>query len=229
MDVSRKKPMFLHTIKAALLAVCLYSTTTFAENKMQRLVRHSYSSYPYLYFTNQTLYLSILTSVFGVLHRFAKRSRNGPGRTLLVLLNSMLPVALSLEAVTTGVFWSLYFYNKKLVIHPRYTEPGYETPILTELGKHLFPLILLLVEQIDVSLEKTICQPLLLVSYLMFYYALVTVFAMRIGKYPYSFLNTMNSEVSRASFFVGIVVAGYSVYFCYMRYKIGENRKNILC
>lgn len=216
-----KRPLFLHTVKALLLLVCLYSSTALAENKMQRLVQHSYSSYPYVYFTTQTLYLSLLTSALGAMYRISRKSRSWARSVLFGLLNTVMPVTLSLEVITTGVFWPLYFYNKKLVIHPRYTDPGYETPVLTELGKHLFPLAMLLLEQADIPLEKTIYQSLFLVGYLLSYYALVTVFAMKTGKYLYPFLNAMGSEVFRAAFFTCILATGYSVYFYYMRYKAG--------
>lgn len=211
------KRSILVSARTALFLVCLYSATPFAQNKMQRLVRHLYSDYHYLYFTNQTLYLSLLTSVLCTAYRLLRKSRLKA--IALLVINTMLPVILSLETIKTCLFWSLYFYNKKLVIYPKYTLPGYETPLLTELGMHLFPLFMLLLEQADMPLERTVCQPMLLVSYVLFYYALITAFAARTGKYLYLFLDVMSSEVLRVAFFAGSLAAGYAVYLCYMRCK----------
>ncbi|ELA42518.1 uncharacterized protein VICG_00270, partial [Vittaforma corneae ATCC 50505] len=156
--LSKIKKRMIFMTKVILFIICCYAVTPYSNNPKQREYKHTYSDLKFLYFTNQSLYFTVLTVAVGFIYRLKPR--------LFEFYNTLLPVALTFEIVVTGVFWSLYFVDKKLIVNTNFLKPGYETPILTELGLHLFPLILLILDQVDVKLRQTRLQSWFMTCYL---------------------------------------------------------------
>jgi len=213
----KPKQIFLKLLKFALFVVCIYSVTRFGENPNQRECCHMYSGLYYLYFTFQNVYLAIFTAILGFIYR---NSGEKSKKTVFSAYNTVLPVSIVLSFGVTIVFWSLFFYNKKLIIFWKYTEPGYETYMLTELGQHLFPLLLLLLEQIDIKITQTPYQVYFMMLYLIAYGIAIKIFEMNLGKYIYPGLKFIgNNSFFGASFLFAIMMIYYMIYRLFISLK----------
>ncbi|ELA42210.1 uncharacterized protein VICG_00853 [Vittaforma corneae ATCC 50505] len=99
--LSKIKKRMIFMTKVILFIICCYAVTPYSNNPKQREYKHTYSDLKFLYFTNQSLYFTVLTVAVGFIYRLKPR--------LFKLYNTLLPVALTFEIVVTGVFWSPLF------------------------------------------------------------------------------------------------------------------------
>lgn len=198
-------------VKILLFSICCYVITPYSDNPKQKEHEHSYSDLGFLYFTNQSLYFTVLTVAIGFIYNFNSK--------LFELYNTLLPISLTFEIVVTGLFWGLYFIDKKLIVNANFLKPGYETPILTELGLHLFPLILLILDQIDVELRRTKLQSLFMTCYLILWSGLIIILGNIREKYMYPFMNLFTSEILRLTCFLISILIFNIIYRLYIGYK----------
>lgn len=208
----KPKQTLLKLLKFGLFVLCIYSVTRFGENPNQRECCHMYSGFYYLYFTFQNVYLATFTAILGFVYRHSSEKIR---KTVFSAYNTVLPVSTVLSFGVTVVFWSLFFYDKKLIIFWKYTEPGYETYMLTELGQHLFPLLLLFLEQIDIKITQTPYQVYFMMLYLITYGIVIKIFAMNLGKYIYPGLRFIGNNSLLGAFFIFTIMMIY-----YMIYRL---------
>lgn len=213
-DFRRK---LLITVKTLLLSTCLYTLTPYSKNPKQLTCVHNYSNLEFLYFTNQSLYFTCFTVPVGLLCRyFTHMDRKSH---LFTLYNLLLPISLTFEIVVTGLFWCLYFIKKELIVNKRFLQPGFETPLLTELGIHLFPLVLLVIDQLDVPLTKTKGQTIFILSYLTVWSIAVIIAGEMKGKYLYGFMELFGVTPNKIAGFIAAIGIFYSIYSFYINYK----------
>lgn len=147
-------------VKITLFIICCYATTSYSENPNMKDHKHKYSNHKYLYLTHQSLYMtlatifiSILISIFIYTSSYNTTSHSPTTidsdswmYKLYKLYYVILPIAISFEVFVTFSFWSLYLYDKSLVVNFKALIKGNETPIITEFGHHLFPFLIILVD-----------------------------------------------------------------------------------
>lgn len=188
-------------IKATLIFFCIrYSLGDLANPKCKEYTKtysNPYSNHRYLFFTNISCNLTILVYFLCLIHRVFN--------IFYHTCNIILQLALACEFTTTSIFWSLYFYNKELIVSKSTLKPGYETPLIENLASHIFPYILLILEQADFNLSVDKLVNFLIVFFCIFYYLITKLYAITLGSYIYNFLNLM-SEKYRILFFVSVAV-----------------------
>lgn len=205
------KHITLLLIKACLAALTALSAFGHLENPNCRGLKDVYSGHKYLYFTNISAYFTLMAYLAGIMYRSTDR--------IYSTYNLLLQMALSLETVTVVVFWCLYLVDKRLIKHPKSFIPGCETPILEELSAHVFPFVLVLIEQHDVPITRSQYLGPFIISIAATYYVATRVYAHYLGEYIYSFLGSM-SESGRMLFFVSTAVILLMVYNAYARLRI---------
>lgn len=206
MAKARKSHVFrsrlLDVLRIILFSICLYSLTPWAENQNMAKHTHTYSNWKMFYFTNQSALLSLVTVAFGFIYRYRSKC--------FKIYNTILPTAIAFETFLVTAFWYLYFKYPTALINKKATLPGFETPLLTELGLHLFPLVLLLIDQIDFRIEKTKMQTRYLIGHLSCWVSIATTLRIVKGKFMYPFLNLIKNVyllgVTFVLFFIVILV-----------------------
>lgn len=201
--------VIFNVVKAALFLVCIYSITRFGENPNQRQFTHLYTNYYFFYFTFQNVYLALIVAILGLLLRTTSGKIK---ERVFQIYNAITPVAIAFSIAVTLGFWTMYFVNKRMVIYYKFTLPGNETYLLTELGQHLFPIILLLLEQYDVKLVKSSSQIIFMTLYLIYYCSAVEILKMKLGKYIYPGLKVFSENHLFPVFFFGLSMCFYLIY-----------------
>lgn len=207
-----QKPRYaIDTTKIGLFLACLYSTTPYSANPKQKAIEHLYSDIKWLYFTNVALYLTIATVVVGAVYRYRE--------DIFPVYNVMLPMAISFEVIVTIMFWGLYSIDPKLIVNKNSLIPGNETPWIQELGLHLFPLILLIVDQIGVRIVYHKMQTVTQMSALLLWYLVVNIVAHRRGKFIYPFMNIIDNNIYRFILMCIFMPCAYGIHKSYMAIK----------
>lgn len=186
---------FLIGARTILLLLCIYGATDFSINPKQKENKDVYYDLRFFYFTNISLYCTIITSIISIIHRSSAR--------LSGLLHFMLSTSPIFNSVTASTFWTLYFIDKKMIVSKKSLEPGCETYILTELSIHLFPIILSFLEQIDVRLTKSNAYYGLFAIIVVLYATLTYILNAIVGKFLYPFLENISTP-KRMLFFITI-------------------------
>ena len=194
-----------------LFGACFYSATPYSTNEKYAKIRHPYSDLDFLYFTNISLYLTLLTVVIGIIYRYKKSFSS--------IYNVLLPMALSLEIIVTIMFWSLYMIDPALIKNKNSLLPGYETPIITELGQHLFPVILLSINQRQMKIIYHKFQTLAFITLLIIWYTVVTIIAHQRGKYIYRFMSEIKNDQTRFALFCLFIAIAYLIHRTYIKIK----------
>lgn len=191
-----KKFASLIGIKLILLSLCIYATTSYSVNPKQNEISDTFSNMKYIYFTNISLYLTIIASLISFGALFTKH--------LEIVARELVTLVLTTNSITVTVFWTLYFTSPGLIINKRHLEPGCETYILTELSLHLFPFILSVGELLTIRLKKTKLHYLGFLGCVIAYGVFIHITAhFKDGKFPYGFLNKM-SLINRIMFLAGM-------------------------
>jgi len=217
MIVELKKPFYYSKtiIKLLLLGCLIYGCLPFSVNPNQRASARLFDYLEYFYFTNIALYATIIIITLGMVARYTRK--------FVSVYERSLSLVASANMITSFVFWTLYFINKSLIVGEKALEPGCETYLLTELSIHLFPLILVLVEQLDLSLHHKANNIYFFILFNILFMIDNQVFKILTGKNLYGFLNHM-SVVWLVAFHIGITILSISFYFLYL----AVNRVNCL-
>lgn len=178
-----------------LLSLCIYAATDYSVNPRQKEFKYPYPFLKYLFFTNISLYYTIVASVTGIIYRSTGLFRSA--------FHQMMWTSPIFNSITTSTFWILYFYKKEYIVDKNHLIPGYETYLLTELSLHLFPLILSYLEQVDIKLRKSRIHYSVFAVIIMAYCGVVHIDYCIRGLFLYTFLNKMNIAL-RAAFFIGM-------------------------
>lgn len=221
MKVSKKS--IIGIIKFTLMVICVYSVTRFAENPLQRQYKHAYYDYYYLYFTYQTVYMSIFTYVLGLICN--SKSFFSNKKPFLQTHQMILPNILALEALKTILFWVCFFCDKRLIIYKKYIDNPYKTPILTELGQHLFSFVLVSLEAMTCTIRKSLSQLIFLISYLLFYFFMTIIYKEILGSYLYPLLKQLQNDFNVFLFFASLGLITFFASNQYLNYKTRFEKK----
>ncbi|AFN82715.1 hypothetical protein EROM_030940 [Encephalitozoon romaleae SJ-2008] len=148
MEKRKTRSVLKEALKLVFLGFCVYATTDFSLPPEIVEMSNATSGGKFVYLTIITLYLTIISTVLGYI------SKTRVGKRLEEIYKDMLAVTFSLEGIVTTLFWSLYFINPTLLKNKSLYKRGIRESFLTELSAHLFPIILLLICQADVRLQK---------------------------------------------------------------------------
>ncbi|ADM11239.1 uncharacterized protein Eint_030950 [Encephalitozoon intestinalis ATCC 50506] len=187
MEKEKIKRMLKEILKVTLLGFCVYGTLDYAlpEQVVQSINRTSGGKFVYL--TVLSLYLTIITTVIGYL------TRTKVGKSLETTYKDLLALSFSLEGIVTLLFWILYFINPTLLKSRKLYSEGIQESLLTELSQHLFPLLLLLICQIDVRLKKRKRCISFVFGFGILYFLETWYFYTVDGKWPYPIFKKMNT------------------------------------
>lgn len=192
----------LYITKAILFAIIMMYMLGMLENPEVEKYKDPNSKIEYVKFTNIACVATILAFNLGLVYRKYK--------VLFSVYNLLIQVALSFEFLTTVIFWVLYFLNRPLIVSPEALVEGCETPIIANLGSHLFPLILMLLDQCDIKLVIDRSADLVFLIFIIGYYTTSKIWASLTGKHIYGFLD-VQSELGRIITFL-LIFAGVELF-----------------
>lgn len=227
---SRTSTILLHILRLVLLAICIYSCTRFAQNPNQSLPgnTHRFTDYYYAMLTNVTAYSTILVVLAGFVYRATGAMRG--------IYNTALPVILSLEFLVVMIFWPCFFIFPQGIVYFKYLDQACKTPLLTELGVHMIPFLLLFLEQLRHNVIENRHQKPFLFTFLGLYIMMICYlrYISGPGKFPYHVLNLLDpySKHNQGSHFlfplmflllclalIGISFVCYKIFSIYMKLK----------
>lgn len=173
-----------------------------------------YSDIEALYMTNMGLYLSIFAVSIGFIKQ---RSTN-----LAKIYTSILPTVFTIEFGVTTVFWTFYAIDPKFLVNRKFLLEGYQTPLLTELGIHLFPFILLFIDQYNVPMPNDKKQRAFLLIFFTSWITTVVILGETKGKYLYPFMNKFSNGFPKILYFYASIPVFYLIGTTYLRLKTRE-------
>ncbi len=179
----------------------------------------------YFYLTSNCAYLAILT---GTLYFLKYLTNNKKYKNTNIIINkfytSFLQYSLSLNTTMVLIFWPLYFIDQKFVKEEISLIKECNTPLFTELSKHLFPFVFLILGFTEVSFSRRIIDRLFIYSFGVYYFILICVFKKMYGYYPYGILRNLSKlQVTIFTLCVTIIVDIIHYYF----YKLNRKLKRI--
>lgn len=176
-------------VKVILLAIIIYSATSYAENPNQLAIKiqRGVVDTKFLFWTHQSLLATVITVSLGFIRRLTRNRWVGK------VYFTLLPIAFTMELVVVCMFWPLYFLKPELIISRQFLQPYYKTYLLTELGQHLFPFVLITLDQWGVIIRKHVLQTFLQIAHFSVWAAFVFASGSKRGRYIYPFLNKITS------------------------------------
>lgn len=195
--------------RSFLILTSIFSLFDYVENPNTIKSTSEYANYKYLLFTKISLFLTIVSAISGIITRLTG--------SFYFVRNFFLPISFTFEFIVTFIYWFLFLLDKKLIVDKETLKPGNETPVLSRLSSHVFPLLLSCIEYTDFTLKPCDYHLMFFVLFAVIYYVFVTIYAVYFGKYIYPFLDNLGFY-QRLMFFVGVAAVGICVYL--MQYKI---------
>lgn len=228
MEFSSKKNWFSTSLFKGILSLhVLVSLTSFAVNPNQLSGQSFYNKNPYFFLTFQSAYITLFVVSIGFLIR-ALPVENKFSSILKKIYNKVLPVAISLEIFVTVFFWTAYFYDSRILYSSFFRKPENMTYLITELGQHLSPLLLLGLEQINFAPQNATSTGILLAFYLMCYGTLLKIVASyHNNRYPYPFISNLKGGVDELVLIIVFCGILYSISRVYMYFKAKDTAKPI--
>lgn len=198
------------SVKLPLLGLCIYTTTDYAYPKKHMEYIRSLHGGRMLYLTNIAQYLTILTAALGYLVKMAIMEALTP------YYKAVLPVSTTMEGLLTCMFWTLLFIDPKLIKGVESPDPKDRVSLVTDISLHLVPLILLLIDQMDVKLEWNPWCVLYILVLGASYFLHLWYHSRKNGKWEYPILNNMSMS-RRILFFVVAVLLGILFYIVLLK------------
>lgn len=205
--------------RSFLIVTSVFSLFDYLENPKALKMGSTYSNYKYLLFTKISLFITIVAAVSGIINRLTGNYH--------FVKNFLLPISFTFEFIVTSVYWTLFVIDKRLIVDKESLVPGNETPLISQLASHIFPLILSCIEYIDFDLKPQWHHLIFFIFFGIFYYTLVTIYASLFGKYVYPFLDHLGT-FQRVLFFVGVAGAGLCVYLAQCVFFKPKEIKDVL-
>lgn len=204
-------------IKGSLFFICFYASTKYAANPLVAALSSPYSNLRFLYFTHISLYTTLLTFAVGFIYRTKRK--------LFKLYNVLIPLSFTLEFLVTFTFWAIYYHDPCLIKGRIARLPQYQTPVLTELGQHLFPFILIILEQIDVHIQRSRVHTPLIVFFCAIWYTVISIVAKyKNGVYPYPFMKNIRDEKLRLALLSLFIISAFTIQKIYILIKTRKNK-----
>lgn len=207
MEGKSARRVLRETARIAFLGLCMYGASDYAFAKEYIAHVQSLSGGRFLFLTNLSLYLTIVAVLVGYVVRIAG------ARRLECVCKDMLAVAFSLEGVVTALFWMLMLIDPMLVKNKEFYEKGLRIGIVKELSLHLFPLLLLTVDQADVRLRRRMQCIWMIFAFGVLYFMHIWFHAMRNSTWVYPIFDKMNMPYRMLFIFMAACVSTM-FYFC---------------
>ncbi|ADM11238.1 uncharacterized protein Eint_030940 [Encephalitozoon intestinalis ATCC 50506] len=132
--------------KIILFVLCIYGATDYSQPKEWVKFIDKLAGRSHIYITQISLYMTIMTLSLSycVKHFGASRIKE--------VYRDFLSITLPLEGLVTTVFWTLNAIDPTLLKNKDLYMAGVRTPLISEMSIHLFPFILLLIDQVGVNI-----------------------------------------------------------------------------
>ncbi|KAI5147999.1 hypothetical protein ENBRE01_0059 [Enteropsectra breve] len=165
----------------------------------------------YFFFTNIALCYTILVVALGLVGMMWKQTQR--------IYRFTLSTAIVLEIMVTITFWILYLIDPKHVIE----DHDSNSRLIGEFPKHVFPLVILLIEQRGISLAKSGYHRLFIVVFVTIYYLLSELYLHISSGFLYPFFKVF-SPLHRVLFFCFMCISALGAYETWMHMKLFFSR-----
>lgn len=211
----QKESFYKVFVRSFLIVTSVFSLFDFLENPRAMAIKDLYSSHKYILFTKISLFLTLMSALSGIIHRLTGNYS--------FMRDFLLPISFTFEFIVTSVYWTLFVIDKRLIINSESLKSGLETPMISMLASHIFPMVLSCIEHLDFTSRVNSYHMIFFAIFAILYYMVVTAYASYFGKYIYPFLDKLNGW-QKMLFFVGIFIVGSGVYLLQSK-VFGENRE----
>jgi FAR-17a/AIG1-like protein len=186
----------------AIFKIELISNVFASESKKEQFgIRES------LYLTNLSLFYMIFTVVAGAVHRMSKRMKS--------YYLFALSTAVVLEAIVVVQFWGLYLKDPRLVKPKSCFENGQRLSAIDELPKHLFPLLILILEKRAIRIKKSMSHRLFLLTVTIVYFSILKIYNIVTDDYLYPFLELLSYPKTFMFHLFSLLIC-FGFYECWM-------------
>lgn len=178
----------------------------------------------YFYFTNLGLFLTITCVVIGLIKSFFAQNN-----ILKKFYSFLIPISIVLEICVTIVFWLIFFIDPKLVKEDYCNLDGKIDlySYFSEFPKHLFPLIILILEQSGIVFKRDLNHRIFFIVFSICYCSFSEFLIRKHKNYLYPFFKKMNF-LGRLTIFSIISICCILFYEILMHFKAEKLRKSNL-
>ncbi|CAD26250.1 hypothetical protein [Encephalitozoon cuniculi GB-M1] len=220
MEKRRTRVILKEALKIAFLGLCIYGTLDYAFQKETIEMIRSNSGGKFLYLTFISLHLTIISTILGYLIEV------GLGKRLEHIYKDLLALSFSLEGIVTILFWTLYWTKPTLLKNKTLYESGIQESFLTEISQHLIPLLLLLICQADVKLQRKKRCICFIFGFGTLYFLEIWYFSTKNDKkWAYPMFNKM-AMVYRILFIFAACLIGVASYMCLLEINSLAHQKH---
>ncbi|KAF7682642.1 hypothetical protein TCON_2134 [Astathelohania contejeani] len=188
--------MFLFTAKAIGLFLCMYAGSEWSMPKEMikaleeaKIGRLQFLTIIGLYFTILTLFQGL---IINILYKNT-RTQSRINRALNNIYSFSMSIVLPLEMIITVFFWILNFINPKLLFHEDMYKRNIHVSAFTNLCLHLFPLILLLLNLLEIDINRCYLHKIVLIKCSLIYYIWIFFVARENKRWPYAFMDKLTN------------------------------------
>lgn len=162
------KMEFIHNrsypIKFLFVIISIYSFDP-VKNQFRPLEERVVDQNEYFYFTNISLILTIISVLIGII-----RFQFTNNRIFNEIYQILAPIVIVLETCVTLLFWSLFLIDPALVKNDyNNSSVGGVSEYISELPKHAFPIIILILDQMGNQFKRIWFHRLFLISFCIIY------------------------------------------------------------
>lgn len=205
---------FTATFNAAKILLSIISISSFeplSNNFRSEIDKVPYTKNEFLHFTNISLIYTIFCVFIGLIKDWSPAFNQ--------LYKFILPTSIVLEMMVTLLFWSLFLINPGLVKCTSFRHDGSILSYSGEFPKHLFPLVILLMEQCGMDLRKAWEHRIFLIFFSIAYFILAETLIIRESNYLYPFLRHFTLR-GRTLFFTATMITSIVFYEAWMEFRI---------
>lgn len=201
-----------NTAKILLSIISISSFEPLSNSFRSEVNRIPYTKNEFLHFTSISLFYTIFCVFVGLVKDW--------NPVLDQLHKFILPTSIVLEMMVTLLFWSLFLTNPSLVKCASFRGARDIVPYYSnEFPKHLFPLIILLMEQSGMDLRRAWKHRIFLIFFSIAYFVLAEALIICESNYLYPFLRYFTFR-GRVLFFVAATIASILFYEAWMGFRI---------
>lgn len=135
-------------LKGVLLIFCVYGTTDYSQPKEWVDFVNKLAGGSHIYITQLSLYMTIITLVLSYCVKHMGVS------SIKEIYRDFLSITLPMEGLVTTVFWTLNSIDPTLLKNKELYMAGVRTPLICEVSLHLFPFLVLLLDQVEVNIYE---------------------------------------------------------------------------
>ncbi|KAG5859364.1 FAR-17a/AIG1-like protein [Encephalitozoon hellem] len=187
-------------LKGALLIFCVYGGTDYSQPREWIDFVNKLAGGSHIYITQIGLYMTVITLLLSycVKHMGALAFKE--------VYRDFISVTLPMEALVTTVFWTLNFINPTLLKNREFYMAGIRTPLICEVSLHLFPFLVLLIDQVGVDIYEKKRHYLFFGIFGIVYFIVIHHFQKLNDYWVYPFLGYMTMLMRAVFVFVAILL-----------------------